>query len=62
MTNLERYIKAMITANLDVCAAIEQKYDLYGYPPEIVTAALKAIDDGEDHYAVIDSYLDSCED
>ena len=43
-TDLKNYYKAMRDVHSNTCSAIEQKYDLYGYSPEMVTSALsKAI-------------------
>ncbi|MYZ41390.1 hypothetical protein [Schauerella aestuarii] len=56
-SDLERYGAAMLTGNVDACARIEQKHDLYGYPPEIVCIGLRAVADGQDMNAAIDDYV-----
>jgi len=38
--DLDNYCRAMISGNVDWCIAIEKKYDLFGYPPEMVTNEL----------------------
>lgn len=58
----ERYCRALVHPDgASTCVAIEQHYDLYGYPPEIVATALKAAADGEDMDAAIDRMLDGDE-
>ena len=57
LSDLARYTKAMIAGNIGVCIAIEQRHNLYGYPPEIVGMGLKAIEDGRDPDAVIGAYV-----
>lgn len=47
MTRTEQYNKAMIENNIDWLISIEKSYDLYGYPPEFVSAALWAMDNGQ---------------
>mgnify|MGYP001767429544 CR=1 FL=1 len=56
---LERYTKAMASGNIDACIQIEQEYDLFGYPPEIVSVGLAAVDKGLDHLQAVDDYLDA---
>lgn len=56
--DLKAYLKAMTEFDsLDILCAIEKKYDLYGYPPEIVTHALNAASNGEDMYKAVDEYI-----
>lgn len=57
MSLLTRYTKAMVAGNIDTCIAIEQQYGVFGYPPEWVSVALSAIDDGRDPDAALESYL-----
>lgn len=57
-SDLERYGAAMRTGNVDACARIEQKHDLYGYPPELVSVALKALQDGQDMDVAVAEYMD----
>lgn len=47
-TLLSIYTAAMIHGDLDTCIRIEEAHGLFGYPPEMVSVALKAIDDGMD--------------
>lgn len=57
MSDLETYILAMRAGHIDACIQIEQRHGLFGYPPEVVTVGLSAIDSGEDVYAAVDAYL-----
>ena len=54
---LAQYTQAMISGHTQTCIRIEQENDVFGYPPEIVSVALKAIDDGEDPDAALDAYM-----
>ena len=47
----------MIDGRIDICARIEQRHDLYGYPPELVTVGLKAVAEGKDAHEAIDAYM-----
>lgn len=58
MSILEKYHKAMRTNYIDMCIAIEQKYGLYGYPPNVVSIALAAIDKGEDPDDALEAYFE----
>lgn len=42
------YTKAMISGDSYKCEKIELKYDLWGYPPEIVSFGLNAAAQGKD--------------
>ena len=53
----EVYVKAMLSDRFSECIEIEQRFDLYGYSPEIVCIGLNAIDDGEDPDEAIREYL-----
>ena len=54
---LAQYTQAMIAGHTQTCIRIERENDVFGYPPEIVSVALKAIDDGEDPDAALDAYM-----
>lgn len=54
---LERYVKAMISNHTTICIRIEQEHDLFGYPPEIVSVGLKAVDEGLDPHEAIAAYM-----
>lgn len=43
-TKVELYKRAMLRGDYDAAIAIEQEHDLHGYPPEIVTMGLSAVD------------------
>lgn len=57
MELLDRYTKAMIRGDLTTCISIEHRHDLYGYPPEIVSVGLRAIDEGKDPDIAIGKYV-----
>ena len=57
MNAASAYIKAMIAGRDIECGRIEQEHGLYGYPPEIVSIGLNAVDEGRDPHAAIDAYV-----
>jgi len=57
MTLRAQYFKAMLHGNNDRAYAIEIENGLDGYPPEIVSVGLEAIDFGRDPTAEIDKYI-----
>ena len=57
MTLIERYTKAMIAGNDVACLSIEREYGLDGYPPELVSVGLNAIDQGLDALTAIEDYM-----
>lgn len=62
-TDAQRYAAAMISGNSDTCIAIEKRNDLYGYPPELVSIGLLAIEEGRDPHEEIEAAMnDSGED
>ena len=46
--DLKRYCDGMMDNGISICSAIEQRYNLYGYPPSVVTQVLAAGARGED--------------
>lgn len=42
-----RYMRALIAGNHSAASLIEERHGLYGYPPELVSIGLAAIDRGE---------------
>lgn len=40
--DLNRYMEATMSNNINAAVAIEQRYGLYGYPPDIVSRVLSA--------------------
>lgn len=52
------YYLAMIKGDYATCTSIEQKYDLYGYPPEAVSVALNALAQGMDADVAINEYIE----
>ena len=57
----EAYFKYMRAGNADGCVSIEKKYDLYGYPPELVSVGLLAAVQGINPLFAIDEYMDEGE-
>lgn len=57
-TDLDRYMQGMMmSGGHSLCLAIERRYGLDGYPPQIVTAALVAGADGKDMHDAVDRLL-----
>jgi hypothetical protein len=52
------YYLAMMVGNYATCTRIEQKYDLYGYPPQAVSVALNALAQGMDADVAINEYIE----
>lgn len=44
----DKYFAHLLAGNSDAAFILECKFGLAGYPPELVSVALKAIDAGED--------------
>lgn len=59
MNHLETYTKAMIRGDTERCIAIEEQFGVFGFPPEIVSVALKAVDDGDDKDEALAAYFDA---
>ena len=60
MSLLQQYHKAMRSLDgMDRCIRIEQEAGLFGYPPELVSVGLKAIDEGKDADAEIAAYMEA---
>lgn len=57
MSELQKYHEHMRNGLIDACIAIELRYGLYGYPPELVSVGLKAVDDGFCPIAAIDTVI-----
>jgi hypothetical protein len=56
-TDLENYYRGLKDGNTALCAKIELKYDVYGYPPNLVCVALQAVVDGRNPYAALDETI-----
>lgn len=54
-----RYFEAMRKGQDHVCARIEQDAGLWGYPPELVSVGLRAIDEGRDGTLAVMDYIDA---
>lgn len=51
------YAQAMRRNDLHACTQIEQRYGLFGYPPEIVSVGLSAAAAGQDVDVAVTAYL-----
>jgi hypothetical protein len=54
---LGKYTNAMKRGDIDTCIAIEQRYSLFGYSPELVSVGLNALDSDIDPDFAIADYL-----
>lgn len=54
------YAKAMIAGLDDECYRIECRYQLDGYPPELVSIGLNAAAEGGDALGAVEAHLDGC--
>lgn len=61
-TDAGRYAAAMISGHIDTCITIEKRNDLYGYPPQLVSIGLRAIEEGSDPLEAIDAFIEDAED
>jgi len=52
----EDYIKYLTAGRTEKCIQIEDRYDLFGYPPELVSIGLTAIVEGKDAHTEIENY------
>jgi hypothetical protein len=52
------YGKALVANRVEQAVYIERKYDLYGYPPQVVSIGLQAAAEGRDHMEAVDEYLE----
>lgn len=48
IADVAAYAQAMRRNDLHACTAIEQRYGLYGYPPEMVSTVLSSVARGQD--------------
>ena len=55
------YAKALAAGRHQQALQIEQRYELDGYPPEIVSVGLRAAVDGRDHQAAVEDYLEGAD-
>lgn len=55
--DLARYCQGLMDNNVNLMVAIEQRYDLYGYPPSIVTVGIEAVAEGKDKGLELDKAL-----
>lgn len=59
MSEEKKYADAMRCGDLGRCIAIEKSHLLFGYPPEMVSVGLRAIDNGLDALDAISDYIAS---
>jgi hypothetical protein len=57
VSELAEYAKAMRSGDINAALRIENKHNLIGYPPEIVTVGLRAFDEGKDVNDAVDQYI-----
>lgn len=55
--DVDRYLKAFTANAIGICVAIEKRWELYGYPPSVVTQVLAAVANGEDRYRAEDAAI-----
>lgn len=53
----ENYVKYLRTGNTEACLRIEEKYDLDGYPPNLVLIGLEAAISGKDAMLAVEDYI-----
>lgn len=51
------YAQAMRRNDSETCCAIERRYDLFGWPPEVVSVGLSAAAAGQDVEAAVEAHL-----
>jgi hypothetical protein len=56
--DLVAYAKSLVTGNTEAAIRIEKRWDLFGYPPQIVSIGLHAAAEGKDHMQAVDEYLE----
>lgn len=57
----EQYAAAMRAGNHGICFDIERRQGLDGFPPELVSVGLLALERGEDPYRVIGQAFDAAQ-
>lgn len=53
----EQYAAAMVAGHSGVCFEIERKQGLDGFPPELVSVGLQALEAGQDPYKAIEKHM-----
>ena len=53
----EKYAQAMRAGNCGICYDIERRAALDGFPPELVSVGLLALEAGEDPYTAIEKHM-----
>ena len=55
--DIENYHGGLMKNNVTLCLAIERRYGLDGYPPNMVSVALQAMASGEDMNKALDDMM-----
>ena len=55
--DIESYHKGLMKNDVALCLAIERRYGLDGYPPNMVSVALQAMVNGENVGKVLDDIM-----
>ena len=50
-TDIKNYIIGLKSNNTTLCASIEQKYEVYGLPPQMVSEELQRVKEIENYYS-----------
>ena len=58
VADVATYHRALLAGADGACLRIEEKYGLFGYPPEIVSVGLKAAAEGMDVDEAVADYLE----
>lgn len=53
-----QYANAMSAGNTGACIRLEKENGLFGYPPELVSVGLRAIDQYRDPINAIEAYIE----
>lgn len=57
MKLIDEYSAALVSGDTETCVEIELAYGLYGFPPELVSVGLVALDAGGSAQVAIANYL-----
>lgn len=58
MTKAEAYAQAMSSGAIGACIRLEKENGLFGYPPELVSVGLRAVDEYRDPINAIEAYIE----
>lgn len=57
MKYLDQYMEAFKRNDVEACLRIEERHGLDGYPPDLVTVGLRAVDEGRDAQEAVDNWI-----